>query len=777
MANLSKRFEKEILDLVLGYFYENSPIERSEERDELKTLTPKYFGDVLNQMWEKISLYLHKKQDEVVFQLVSRSVNCSSLQSFLEEDHYELQINPKTLKNSLLREAGTERIHDFFRAFRIVVEAEEEESQSLKRVKGYFNVYNLHNTNKGKFQVSNLSISLSEHESYLTYFSRRYKKETKRVELEVIGNDKLLVTLREDNCFLAFYAFIGAMTQPKIIQAVFIYNNGLGQTIGSLAVFEKVESDRQLVEPKREMDDLTWIPIESVSDERRRVIQYFLLNQSRILKPRFFSENQSIKFNIEDLRTHPGPHGNEAHYYDDAKEYIGKYYIFFNERYPSVDIGDKRLNDFYSTVGRGVFEIYVDPKNGRFCCKMKTKKNKYNDVIEHDGHIVNDTLKSPSYLIISMYEKHYRHRYINIILMKTGGDILLGSHNIMYSRVGKLGVGSVVVVKAKDDFDFDDHSPKSLYPCPPNNKPLHDIIVNYLSRNSNALLSPVTDTSILFKEFADLTHSGVYRMYSHRRNGVRIGILEINKTGFVTHIGISGGKKTKAYGSVSQIRSVLNILLKNIENERTGFCSVKVSEVAPFRESGADRMGKERNTIYVGTFCGVTRRDGEFPLASKIVLEYMGEVSESITIEPKVVSSDSTEYQEIPSEIRFALKDREQAFIDYRGIRRGIYKLSDLQEFNDDNNRHQKTLINNLIQSLFLEKSNDNGELQSHKEKASRILYERAVYHAIVREDAVNALRFLRESKVLAIDPSQVEKLFKDEAKSSSVYDMVVRDL
>lgn len=788
MANISIPFDEELLRVILEYPYSKTPFESDMAKEHLEKITTKNYDAVLKQIWGKITQHIQKKQDETVFRLIEKCITstCTSVKDFVDKGPYDLLLNPRTLKNSLTRRSGTEKVQDLFKAFAMVVENENDEFINLKRVQGFFNIYNLHNTNKGKYQFSNLYIGLGENDSFITYFSRRYKKESKRVKTEIIGNDKLLVTLHEDNCFLVFYAFIGALAQPKLIQASFMYNNGLGHTMTGLAIFQKIKTKKQWVEPLREEEDFSCVSNEILSSEQRESIKYFLSNRGQIIKPKLFTghqSNQPIKFTFNDLNIFPGPYNREALYYEDAKQYIGKYHIYFNERFPSVDIGKKRGNDFFSTIGQGLLEIYLHPEDGSFRCRMKTKKNKKEENIEYDGYIMNDELKSPSYLIISMYEKKYKHRFINLFLMKTGGDILLGSHNIMYSRVGELGVGSVVVVR-KNNFDFDKENPEAFFSRHQEEGLLIDVINNYLSRNSNALLSPITDTKKLFNEFTNLKYSGIYKMYSYNQNGIRVGILEINKSGFVKHLGVSGSQKTTAFGQVTLVRSVLNILLKNSENQRTGFCCVKVAEVPP-----SDSISVGNRPIYVGTFSGVTRRNGEFPLASTIILEFMGNIPDIHDLEPKIITSNSAEYLEVPVEIRDALEFKHQAYIGFLRTRRGIYRLSDLKEFNAENDINKEIYLNTIAYNLIKEDSifgeGENKDkfkrieknISKENEELSIHLYERAVYHAVIKNNPKEALRLYFRSKIFTSSPKEKEEQFKLEISNCDCLQIILNGL
>jgi len=767
MANTSIPLNEETFLAILDYSFIDSPFHKKMSKEELEKITPKIYKAILAQIWDKITLHISKKADEDLFHLMKADhfPRCSSLADFLGQQPFMLNLNPKTLKNILVNKRSSGKVNQLLEVFKKVIDAEYEEIGQLKRLVGHYNIYNLHNTNKEKFQVSNVHIS-GINKSQLTYFSRRYKAETKTVTVEFIGNNKVLINLREDDCVLSFYAFVGALEHPQIIQAVYIYNNGSGHTIGSLAVFQKVESNQLFATPQRERDNLDWIEEKILNTEQKLGLSNFLINRASLLKTKLYNGDnpeQRLRFNFEDLKIYPGPYKRGALFYEDTRKLIGSYYIYFNEKYSSKDLKGLRENGYYSTVGKGLFQIYLEQKSGALKCRMKIKMNTKGEEIEFDGFIMNDQLSSPTYLVVSIFEKNYHHRFVNLILMKAGGNILFGSHNTMYTPVGELGTGAVVVARAKKDFDFEQSSPDTLLPCPPSGNPREDKIVNYLSRNSRALISPVTRFKDL-KSFENLKYSGVYKMYSYGKDGIRVSKLKINKSGFVEHYAFSEKGIITAYGQVDLVRSVLNITLQNIENQRTGFCSVKVAEVAPSKgvpsSNSSTKSYHPNGTIYIGTFCGVTRRNGEYPIASKLVLEFVSTnlTEDKETIIPHLAQNGTSSYHEIPSPIINALKSKEHSFIGFLDRRQDIFRLSDLEDFNNHQHivNHRKNADDFF--NFFFPTSNNSDKITSSNRKeilkeGAQIFYERAVYNALVTgninkvESNINRAISIRKSK------------------------------
>lgn len=713
------------------------------------------FQEMVDEISDMVFQFIKRKQDESIFSLIQAKAKGQdnrilSLQEYANRNKPVELVSAKTLRASLRSGEASDPVIKVLEAFVKVVRIEEEDKIHLKRVAGAYNLFNLHHTVKGKFQVSNLILD-PYGESRLSYFSRRNEPDENRVILEVIGSDKLIISFRRDNCVLMFYAYIGAGNNPELLQPVFFYNNGKGYTIASLAVLEKVP-ESELLTPARELDAIP-----------NQKIARFLKHKASMLTA-YSPFGNDMRFKIEDLEVTPGPFKEDAKFYGQSKAFTGLFHIYFNERYPSLP--EYIRNDFFSTVGKGVLWIYED-ENGVLSCRMKTRRNTKGRILEHWGLVMNHTLNNSSYFIISLFLEPDNDKYINLILFKLGEDLLLGSHNIMYSPPGKLGAGAIVMERIEEvdgrtiqkpaEEDYDAVQPKAIYPCPKLNT-REDWIVNYLADRQRALVSPVTEFEKL-REYQNLPHEGLYKMYSYGKGGIRIGILRIHKSGFAEHVSVGGTKEERvyAYGRADLLRQILSITLKNKDNYRTGFCVFKTENDVP---------PVEGETIYIGTFCGVTRRNGEFPLASKLILEFISKDGKADSLDPKWIKYGEPEYQAIDSPFREALMGSAEAMIGFFKDKAAIYSIGGLEKFNSKSFDNGEVFIKAAAYSAafeeadassrLIEKAKKLGRLDAEaacrqlKEEQVKISLERAAYHLVVKEDLVQCIHHLKRAVRLA---------------------------
>ena len=146
-------------------------------------------------------------------------------------------------------------------AFAAVVEKEEEKRKHLKNAYGRYNVINTHNRT-AHFQISNVEIS--EEGAFLSYLSRRHTVEDrKELEVELVGQNKILLTYSDVDCKLIFYASIGIREKPEFFQAPFLYNNDRGETMAGLAVFVRIGADGHFITPQRKLPALDHEPFEA----------------------------------------------------------------------------------------------------------------------------------------------------------------------------------------------------------------------------------------------------------------------------------------------------------------------------------------------------------------------------------------------------------------------------------------------------------------------------------------------------------------------------------
>ncbi len=570
----------------------------------------------------------------------------------------------------------------FFEALEIVIQTEEAAKKDLRRISGYYNTYNLHNTKSGKFQISNLHISL-EGDSYLIYTSKRYWQRYERknpIQVEIINKDKLLITYKEEDFRLIFYAYIGKENAPALIQAAFLYNNTDGQSIGSQCLFHRIESPDDFADPLREQSD---IPLKNergntiLSIDQQKAIKKYLFNKANFNKPSFVS---GLKFDFDDLRLEPAPAKQTALFYQVTKTLCGYYRIYYNERYMTAEglRNELKRNHYYSTVGEGILRIYEDDNTGVLRCDMMNRKNKNGEAIIYRGYVQNDTLNDQAYIILNMYANN-NTRFISLILTKAGGDYLLGSHNTMYEPALELGTGPVVVMR--DDTLSEGVPPNTLSPCPKKGDSTLDSIINYISRNQQGLNIPLTRFSDLDK-YKNLRIEGIYKMYSYGKGGIRRSGLKINKSGFVEHIGHAGNERTIAYGYVEIVGAIVYITLRDVATGRLGFLILRVAESEPY----IDAANSHRSTIYVGTFCGVTRRNEQHPLASRVVVQYTDiDMANDLNdiVEPRMFKGNEVKDEaNVPTAICKALLSKNESFVGFLKQRTTILDLNDLQKFN-----------------------------------------------------------------------------------------------
>ncbi len=686
MANKAKSIAPQLLDLVINCVYPfQTPFEKGIE---FKEISESNYTLVLDFLWDKIVRHISENRDDadIVYEKLKRNlINPPDDFEQFDEDKNRLVLSPKTLKSTFIKGQCSAKTMGFFEALEIVIQTEEAAKKDLRRVSGYYNTYNLHNTKSGKFQISNLHIAL-EGESYLIYIGKRYPHRYQRrkpVQVEIINKDKLLITYKEEDFRLIFYAYIGKENAPALIQAIFLYNNTDGQTIASQCLLHRIESPDNFADPRREQSD---IPLSNeqgkttLSIDQQKAIKKYLFNKAHFNKPVF--NNGGLKFDFDDLRLEPAPAKQTALFYQVTKTLCGYYRIYYNERYMTAKgLGNQlKRNHYYSTVGEGILQIYEDDNTGVLRCKMTNRKNKSGETVTYKGYVQNDMLNDQAYLILNMYANN-NTRFINLILTKAGGDYLLGSHNIMYEPALELGTGPVVVMR--DDTLSESAQPNTLSPCPKKDDSTLDCIINYISQNREGLNVPITRFSDLDK-YKNLRIEGIYKMYSYGKGGIRRSGLKINKSGFVEHIGHAASERTIAYGYVEIVGAIVYITLRDVATGRLGFLILRVAESEPH----IDTENKHRSTIYVGTFCGVTRRNEQHPLASRIVVQYtnidMAEDLNDIAQARMFKGDEVKDESHIPTAICNALLSKEESFVGFLKRRTTILDLDDLQKFNDE---------------------------------------------------------------------------------------------
>lgn len=738
------------------------------------------FKELVNEISETVFFFIQRKQDENIFDLIinkaKKDGRVLSMQEYIDQKNPINLINEKTLKACIRDRMASVPVINILKAFTKVVNIEEADRQHLKRVMGTYNLYNLHNTIRGKYQVSNLYLD-AYNTSKLVYFSRRNEMEENPVQAEIIGNDKLLLSFRRDNCLLQLYTYIGAGSHPNLLQPVYMYNNSKGHTIASLAILQKVTED-QLEKPARELNEIDNLQIAR-----------FLQHRAQMLTA-CSPYGNDMRFDIEDLKVSPGPYHQAANFYEQAKVYTGLFHIFFCEHFPSHK--DYIRNDFYSSVGKGILWIY-EGADGVLRCRMKTRRNRKGRVLMHEGWISNETLNNSDYLIISLFLEKDHDKYLNLLLFKVSEDLLFGSHNIMYALPGKLGAGSVILNRIEPEENngeapsnetyFQQAEPHVLYPeLIEQESKREEFIFNYLTRKGASLVSPLTDFEKL-SSYKDMVHEGWYKMYSYGKGGLRIGILRIHRSGFAEHISVGGQQNTriKAYGKTELLRQILSITLKNEDNRRTGFCVFKTeSDVPPIK-------GK---TVYLGTFCGVTRRNGEFPLASRLILEFMGKEVEEGTLQPQWLKFSDPGYREVNEAFREALKGRSKSMIGFFKNKSTVLTLDGLKKFNKNELDKGEAFLkaaaytatyekSATLQSILVEKAKKYGHLQAEESFAimmkqqATVCMQRAAYYLALKDDLIKCLEQLKKAQQISPHSLPFDQ-FEQDVRDCKMYKQLI---
>lgn len=744
---------EELIKQLVDYPFPNSPFSKRDIRE-------RDLSEVAKTISEKIQTYLRLHPDQELYQLIAPKVKLS-LKEYLELEANKELLHAKTIKSLVEDKKASTITLDILRAFLTAVKHEQENKRHLARLEGLYNIYNLHSReNQRQFQISNFELNL-DGEVSLTYQDERFKPKKQQVEVEIIGNDKIYINHREENFLLSFLGFIGSIETPNYIQCVYFYNNDR-QVFASLAVFERVNSKANIYPqpPMRMQDNLP---------ANKQNIQIFLLNRAKFITPLLHHNNFPFDFTLwQKMHKHlppvcPGPYQTEAHlYYHKQQSFIGNYRIFFPERFTSAKDFIPN-NRFATTVGKGFFAIQRDKKSGVLTCKMYARKNTRDELLTYEGYVMNNELNSDAYLMFTLYNKPEKDRALSMIFNVVDDNKFIGCYNIMYSPPGQLSSGIVILARdesMEEDSDFDETSREKVGAMVVNplsqeeNLPnLERSIINYLSRKNNVIVVPPSFQKLI-ANYRFKFH-GTYRMYSYgKNNGIRVGALKIYENGFAKHKGFSSGNKPIAYGIAEINRSVMNITLQNIDNGRIGFCSVKVESIAP-----------EAGTIYCGTFCGVTRRGEETPIASLFILEYLPEVTDIEEVDTTLIESSDPETT-APEAVQNIIKGKTNNFI---VAPKNAFNLEDLQKEEKEDfgeiylraallEEREKT----ANQLFYLSKAHgcDDDKIESAKKGQAETYAQKAVYYAIIGEK-IKQNKFLVKANQLYPDTDWDEYINK----------------
>ncbi|GJM32057.1 MAG: hypothetical protein DHS20C18_10580 [Saprospiraceae bacterium] len=651
-TKVEKELLQQLLKLLRGYEFPGGILDTDPSETNLRP--------VAAYITEKIIDYLKINDDADIIDLI-RSKTGEDWEAYLENNPHRGLLDPKTLKNLLSQSAPSpsRATLSILKAFSSVVSKEEEKMKHLRKVFGRYNVFNSHNRTTDFFQISNIKIS--ERETYISYLSRRYTEEGKKdLEVEIVGKDKLLLTLNDVDCRLIFYAAIGMRKDPPFFQAPFIYNNDRGETMAGLAIFARIDQEENFLKPARKQSELP---------DAFKKIQHYLLNYCPPITP-VNKDTPPFNFEKNDIPG-PSPFNNfPAKFYEKMRDTLcGDFAIYFTERFSSIE---SHYKAFHSTIGVGRLAIFEDKKTGVLRCTMVVRKDRRGEDLTFSGNLINHKLDNSSNVLMSMYVQPHNDRMINLLLNIVNDHLLIGSHSISYSPPNALGAGTVVMVRieaaelkrlpaAINPIQYDFNRP--FLPSAGN---IEQNIVTLLSKKQHSLVKIPSYHQL--KQHIPLRYAGLYKIYSYAKGGnIRLSTLKLYPNGFVEHKGYSKEERPLAIGKAEMVRSIINITLLNQENKRTGFMCIRVDEVTPVNDA----------TYYAGTFSGVSRRDGEFPLASVILLAFVNQEDPLESIKTGLFSSNDPAYQELPPAVQKMFQGKTNNFT----LLPGIYNYQGLEDY------------------------------------------------------------------------------------------------
>lgn len=639
--------------------------------------------EVIQVLTDRLSRYLSEYADKETLDWVRHKMEPGQK---VEPGHKVVfngaLLDAKTLKNVLLEQKASSTTINILRAFQRAEEYFRKQESVVDRIAGLYNQINVHTHKHEHLQVS--QIRIDGENSYIYYKSRRYTDERHPLRVEMIGANRVLMTMRWGDCVMCFYAMIGSSAgKLKFFEAVFIYNNDKGDTIAGRTIFEKVDEEK--FKPRdvgRHFNDLPSLeavegasagqtaasaqPYEELMVRYLRHKSDFIIPQLHGQRPFDFSLANPAEFK-------PGPYKTTAVHYESAHRQIrGFYDVYFTERFPSVTDFERK---HFSTVGKGLLLIYADEnRGGVLCCQFKIQKNDTDAVLEYKGYVINQELTSSSYIIMSLYLDPEKNRQLGFALNIMNDKVFIGAHHSMYSAIAKIGAGVLIVVRKEPDREKSDEEryknckPKVINPYEYDWKkeepsrldaPKESQIVQLLSRRERALVSAPSMEQLMDIRLS--IHAGAYKVYAYGKGGVNVSFINMYPNGFAEHFGFSDGRDTAALGKFKIERTIINMEFQDKENDRTGYFVIKVSEIKP----EADK------TWYVGTFNGVTRNNGELPLASRVFLQYMGldvykPMDKNIMGCPHLAFYDKPPFEALPDVIKKLLshQKRTSQFLD-----------------------------------------------------------------------------------------------------------------
>ena len=637
---------KELLDAFLDYPFDNSPFQNEDGhyseaklREVVKTISDKIRDYILSNL-------SNQKTRTFVSQLIQPKFTSEKWKLFIRANNDSQNLfDAKTLKNCLEKKVTSAKTICILKAFIRVQHEEQTRKKYLRRIAGEYFVYMVHNSMPGKFQTSLLKISETGYALYTT--QNRFYSIDKELELhpDVIGNSNLLLTLKEPNYLLTLYLYMGNEEEPNFLQAVYMYSNRTFQTIANLAVLERIPPERvkevlDSFEPNRGKDIIRESDLnkKKVKDDPTitvgQNIQQYLLQKAKPIVPTGYQGLRLFDFS-KHVAVYPGPYRQSALQYKKTSWLVDKYYIYFSERFASIDelaIKEKEnqiflKNRFFSTVQKALLEIKKEKASGVLVCTMRCRRDRYGNELIYKGYVLNHEMDDGSSLLLSLYLEPDRDRCLNLLL-KIEENALVGCYQISYTS-GSLGSGNIIARRCSADSDgkqktsdegWAEKQPQTLLPHQLKSQdPEERSIVNLLSQNGRSLMKPPGYGQ--WKRHKGTKYQGLYYKYSWRADETaRISLLCIYSNGYVRHVGLTQRPgqpdvEHHAYGQLEQIEQALNILLVNESGKRAGFFSIRVNEEEP----------DPKNTCYAGTFAGMFSGEDKMPIAAQFLLDFIGQ--------------------------------------------------------------------------------------------------------------------------------------------------------
>lgn len=593
----------------------------------------------IHLMHQRFRQYLADQPKGEILKLLKPRLPEQEIKQFVHNEYASELVSAKTLKRFYDNGHSSQATLDILQAFYLIHQANEEEAKrtyrEISRVEGLYREFGMPSSNPGTFNESLVLIEANG--KALTKFKNASGKEDiKYFKTRLIGTTGLLLSHEENDYVLIFYVYIGEVDKPDFLQAVHLYSSPTGNTVANLAIFQRIrgEEGRELTSeeqkeelqaftPNRELEKFT--PIEAL---HKMVASFPDINIGQNIQRFLYNRVSSISslldgkkpFNFgEKLAILPACNGNRAEFYEVQQGLTGRYHLYFNERFPSTDKqNESSRNDFFSSVGIAILDIKIDDITGQLVCQLTLKMNRsIEPFLTYKGKVVNDTLKDPSLLILSLYLSPSKHRYLHFLFNIVDDQKLIGCFNIAYKAQAELGAGIAIAVKQKMQDRQAEAKAEDASFFKGKNK-LEDKIVHFLSRRNHSLLTTSGYSSL--ENYQTIRYWGIYRMYfltGRESPKISMNILNIRPNGQVT-LNNANNDIIRGQAEVSNA-TTLTLTLRDHENTRTGFCCIRVDNISPRRKKAA---------YYVGSYAGFSRSGDHTPVASQFFLEYVQESGE-----------------------------------------------------------------------------------------------------------------------------------------------------